>query len=182
MPDVFEDLSETYRPAITGWLAPMNEETRELLLPAMEAALDGIERACPVAMQTTADGLRVAYGPEGLQEQEIMVILATPRTAVWMAIDNLPPYCEPPRGFTSGAYWKVIHDFITKGDFSRAVGTVAIRMGRLGLENALKVMTDFRAQKFTPTLLVMVGLTDSRAAGCCGVLPLPARIEDQLDA
>lgn len=175
------DLSETYRPAITGWLAPMNEETRELLFPAMEAALDGIERACPVAMQTTAEGLRVAYGPAGLQEQEIMAILATPRTAVWMAIDNLPPYCKPPHEFSSGAYWKAIHDLIMKGEFARAIGAVASRMGRPGLENAQKVMTDYRAQRFTPTLLVMVGLTDSRAAGCCGVLPLPARIEDQLD-
>ncbi len=176
-----QELHEIYGPEITKWLAPMNQETRDILLPAMEQALNSIELACPVAMGMTRGGFVSAYGPAGLRKREMMAVLATPECAVRVAFDNLPPYHKPPKEFAAAEYWKVIYDLIVAEDTARALAVVALRMGAEGCKSTRKIVTQFRADGMTPALLVLVGVIETRAAGCIGILPLPPRIEAQLE-
>jgi hypothetical protein len=172
-------------------LAPMNQESQALLRPCIPHIANAAEMLCPAAILPTPDGIAFGYGPQQLAAGAMLVIVASPKRAVMLSMQEWPELPPVPDDIDPRSVWLVLADLIDGPHCENTAeylgNAITLRLGDAGRAGVAERARTIRANGHTPALVALAAARDAGigddmryAAGGMAMLALPPSLETQL--
>jgi hypothetical protein len=168
----------------------MTRSTDKALRTCIGPLSDMAERMCPVVLEWTPEGPAVAYGPSGVRAGDLLVFMATPKSAVALSIDpaelrDMVAHAmalQAQHGFAPGEVWRQVAKAIEGDEHGFAFTASCSRFTPTSYETLVDQCRDIRQRGWTPALAVLAYRNQRRklAAGISAVVALPSSLDLQI--
>ena len=163
-------------------LAKMSNTARRRLSTCLPHLGDLIEGQCPVVLIPKArGGIDVAYGPEGIQPGQIILMTATPESGVMLCLNDWPVVPDARRQeFSTVEIADEIATAIDEANLTAVNNGIALLLGKDSRDRHTQEIADIYAQGFTPLIIVLIATGPPKLSMYTGTVVLPGSLRSQI--